>query len=338
MNEKKEVIHFLVEPKGTGLYKTTKSMGGTIIQSFRKLKKQDNIETIHCHSSLFSNELFKVSKWAKQKGYRLIYSPHGCFSAYNFIVPKMFRNIYDIRIKEYIEQFKPEIVTFTNFEKQIIQDKQVVKDNNIKVRTHKLKFELKLNKPNPNKKLRFLTVGRFSKQRTPIGFVKALIHKAEVGDFQGKEWEYIIVGSSKKNTLFEFGDVIKKCKRVVRKSKFKDHFKFIAETKNPEKYYRKCSIFLYNSEFESLSRPIIDAIRFGLQIISTKVGILNDIGTHNNFHDINNYEEDFGYLWDYTRVPEKEKYNLYICGKRNGEHKKEMVDNMTESFKKWCQE
>lgn len=131
---------------------------------------------------------------------------------------------------------------------------------------------------------RFLTVGRLSKEKNTKDIIKAfsMINNK-------KKLELIIVGD---------GYLRKELLALTRELQVENNVKFIGYTSEVSKYYELCDVFVFSSLNEGFPNVILEAMSFGMPIISYKfkAGIetiieKNKYGILVDLHDVNGLKE-----------------------------------------------
>ncbi len=134
-------------------------------------------------------------------------------------------------------------------------------------------------KKEPNKKVRFLFVGRF----VLVKNLKFLIKAFNIAYTKNKNIELILVGE---------GHLESSLKKLV-----KSDIKFVGFKQKEElaKEYQKADIFCIVSEYESFSIVTLEALASSLAIISSRVGylptLIKEYGLFITLHDINSLVE-----------------------------------------------
>lgn len=106
-----------------------------------------------------------------------------------------------------------------------------------------------------DKKFKFITIGRLSKEKNVIDCIKAF---ELISD---KNNELIIIGKGKQE---------KYLKKYVNKKGINKFVKFIGNTNNPYKYLNNSDLFIMTSLNEGFPNVVLEAMYYGLPIISYK--------------------------------------------------------------------
>lgn len=261
-----------------------------LLKVFLILKKY-KIDIIHSHDNTTSilSYLLKFFYFRKLK---IISHVHACNEwlkerGLKKILDKFFRNKYDFTIfcGEEVKKYYIENAKYTNFKKTVVLSNSI-----------EIKKEDRVYKKNINHKLRVGYIGRISKEKGLMDFVRALKEKKD----NLKNIEFIIIGTGEEENLI---------KQYLKDSDMDKYFNFIGFTSEVESYYNKIDILIVPSHTEALPMVILEAMANKILVLSMDVGSIKEV-----------INKDTGML------VEKENYKLFV------EKLLELIDLKAENY------
>jgi len=147
-------------------------------------------------------------------------------------------------------------------------------------------------------KLVLLFIGRIGRDRNVMPIIKAM------ESLNNKDIELRIVGGAEKRSDTEKPGYLKELKDYSKKKVLNVIFTGPKYNNELKKEYRNADIFVYTSLWENFGQTLLEAGAAGLPIISTPVGIANDLiiddktGYLVDFHDEKNIAEKIRLLQD----------------------------------------
>lgn len=179
--------------------------------------------------------------------------------------------------KKYIPDLD-EYIVLTNHEKMII-DKKFNINSTVIYNFNSFEHETtsKLDKK------QFIAVGRLVRAKGFDNLIKIFSKYSKLN----KEWTLKIIGSGKEQ---------KKLKKQIKKYELENRIQIIPFTNDIKKYYLESSIMLISSRWEGFGMTTIEAMEFGLPIISFDIPSIKEIGENNikliKKDDFNQYVEE----------------------------------------------
>jgi glycosyltransferase involved in cell wall biosynthesis len=243
------------------------------------------IDVIHAHS-FRSGEIVTSFRLAKKNNIPFILTPHGEIFSHLYIVPKLFKPLYygyDALIGKKIISKSDHIVCNSEYEKRQILKYNIPEEKITVIHPPKMIKNYLHNdcdhhnmKQKGDKKqiLKIISVARWSKNRrlNRIVNVAYKLHKKSI------PFEWSIIGGDEVNVnLGGFYGNLSKAKIFVHENNLP--VKFYGRQNESEiiGLLKEHHLFVYLSEYENYGQPIAEAILTGLPIISTPVGLVNDL-------------------------------------------------------------
>ena len=117
---------------------------------------------------------------------------------------------------------------------------------------------------------RFITVGRFSKEKNQQMMLRAFA-------------EFVDKGYSARLVMLGKGEEEENLKGLAKELGIDDKIDYVGYVNNVEDYLKKADVFLLSSHYEAQPLCVLEAMAAGLPIISTDVGGVSDVVTDNGF-------------------------------------------------------
>jgi len=137
---------------------------------------------------------------------------------------------------------------------------------------------------NRTDRIRLLFVGRICRDRNLMPIIKAL-------KLLGKDYELRIVGGVVKRTDTEKSGYMNELKKYVKNNKLNAVFTGPIYGDELKAEYRNADIFVYTSLWENFGQTILEAGAAGLPLVTTKVGIAEDLVTKETGHIVNSVNQ-----------------------------------------------
>lgn len=106
-----------------------------------------------------------------------------------------------------------------------------------------------------------LMIGRMDSPKNPISVIKALEH---IYSKYNVAYNMVFVGD---------GPKLKEYRDYACKTEIKDHIHFVGNESNPQNYYKAASLFAFASYSEGMPTVIIEAMMFGLPIVTSDTSV-----------------------------------------------------------------
>ena len=149
-------------------------------------------------------------------------------------------------------EFKREIKEYFNLNSTTVYNLMEPKSKILKLSRYRIKNSFFLNS---NKVLNILSVGRLVNQKDQITILKSLnLIKNK------KKFRFCLIGK---------GNEFNNLKNYINQNQLNDKVKIIGYKNNVYPYYLKSDLFVLSSLYEGLPNALIEALTFGLQIISS---------------------------------------------------------------------
>lgn len=230
-------------------------------------------DIIHCHSSAAGF----LGRIAIKNTIPTVFTAHGW--AFDKGTP-LLRRIVAILVEKAISKYCFKIICVSNFTKQEGLKWKVCEDKKMEVIYNGVSLA-EPDKPvvkNIQSKIKLIFVGRFSKQKNPLLFLKALVNLPE--DCR-KNLEISLIGNGPDKKKIE---------------KFIKNFKSLPKTEifstltpvEVKKYLAQSDVFVLITNWEGFPYTILEAMSCGLPVIASDVGGINEAVNEQNGILVNN--------------------------------------------------
>jgi len=242
--------------------------------SLGMLSHLKDFDIIHSHSyRSFQSDLGFLA--AKTKGKPFVINTHGTLLSYRYILKNP---LYSLPYVAY------DLLTLKSSARRadvvVVSSRQEYKEAiafgipRAKVRLVPVGIDIESYQPRhgePHDKLRLLFVGRISRNRNLDPILRALNYVKRVRLF--------IVGGEMRSSGLLKGEYLDELKRLALEWGVEGKVTFVGPVygQEPLQYYNKCDIFIYTSKYESFGQTILEAAAASLPVISTPVGVANEI-------------------------------------------------------------
>ncbi len=245
----------------------------------KKVLQKENYSLIHSHNyrNYLTNAAVGVAKKRKKP---VVLSVHGSLLNYQKMVDgvkrwpyKIYDSIFGRRELKYISKII--VNSKIEYESAIIFGIPKEKLEVIPVGINSLLYQKLIINEKNNEILKLLYVGRISPVRNLDPIIKAMKFVNNV--------KLRIVGKEVAHTGAGNVGYYDKLKRLVTDLNLNSKIEFVGAKYGEEllNEYKNSDIFIYTSFVENFGQPILEAAATGLPIISTPVGIANDIVINN---------------------------------------------------------
>ena len=250
--------------------------------SFLKIISKIEVDIIHLHGFMsFQTDCGAIVGFLRN--IPVILTPYGSLLGYEHLHSSFFSKIpYHIH----------NIITFklaTRLSKEIISTSKSEFQDCIKFGIERKKIELiplsfSPHGNIPEKKLsnrkKILFVGRI----VPLKNLEVLLKSIRILKEEIPDIEFIIVGDEIAGRLQGDDGYKQKLMLLVDELKIKDHVRFEGWKTGIElwKIYQESDLFVFASTYENFGLPLLEAASFGIPLISTDVGVAQDIIGKNN--------------------------------------------------------
>ena len=106
-----------------------------------------------------------------------------------------------------------------------------------------------------------LMIGRMDNPKNPVGVIKALEY---VYSRYNKTYHMVFVGD---------GPKLNQYKEYANHTQIKEFIHFVGNEMNPQNYYKAASLFAFSSYSEGMPTVIIEAMTFGLPIVTSDTSV-----------------------------------------------------------------
>lgn len=104
-------------------------------------------------------------------------------------------------------------------------------------------------------------IGRMDNPKNPVGVIKALEY---VYSRYNKTYHMVFVGD---------GPKLNQYKEYANHTQIKEFIHFVGNEMNPQNYYKAASLFAFSSYSEGMPTVIIEAMTFGLPIVTSDTSV-----------------------------------------------------------------
>ncbi|MDD2907164.1 MAG: glycosyltransferase family 4 protein [Candidatus Gracilibacteria bacterium] len=248
----------------------TKNKFSFPLLSIKKIIKQNNIDTIHCHlaKSQIMGALLKILFFPKIK---LVFHEHGEIFEEAKIYPFLM-NLFRKKVDIYI--------AVSNATKQKILEKTKFKESKIKLlynfvdldKFKKIKdFDLKAERKKYGLDKDDFVLGFASRLYEAKGYIDYL-EAAKILIDKGYNFKFLIAGEGKdKEKIIEY----------ILNNRLQNNIKYIGYIKKMNNFYNTIDCFIFPSHRESLGLTGIEANACGVPVIASNIEGLNEIMINN---------------------------------------------------------
>lgn len=222
----------------------------SFVKRFKKALLNENADVINCHL----HTIFYVNLFAKKLNIPIFHTVHN-------VANIDLRKLYRFLIKKNVRNGK---ITLIGISDKIADSaKKVYRTNNCIVIYNGI-----LMPPNYNciskKEYDFINVGRFTEQKNQLLLLKAfnlIFHN-------NHDLKLLLVGRGESfDELLRFKETLESSNNIT----------LVTDCDNPHGYYQKSKIFVLSSIYEGNPISILEAMSYGLPVISTSVGGVPDV-------------------------------------------------------------
>jgi len=260
--EKENLIKFGVKDTPTNLDKITLKRIISLIHLYFKSKKilrKIKPDIVHSHSVDMG---YVLSKACRKLEIPVVHTCHGVtFNDKRFSFVKKILDKFLLKHSKFKLIITCDANSVKDFDKEKIKNTIYI-PNGVNL--------LKAKRKSESKKLKFISVGRLEEQKGLIYLIESVREIVK----ENKDIEILLVGEgAKKDELLE----------KIKEYKLDNYFNFIGSKTNEEvmKLYTESDIFILSSVWEGLPIALLEAMSFGLPVVTTNVGGISKICSNN---------------------------------------------------------
>lgn len=264
----------------------------------RRIIKKLSPDLIHAHSSKAGILGRLVGKSLKIP---VVFTAHGW--AFTEGVPEKRRRLY-IKIERFIAKFTNQIITVSNYDKNLALKNHVGNDTLITTVHNGIPTIEKLPRlTSENKLVKLVMVARFDTPKNQKFLIKAL---SEIKDLS---WSMDFIGD---------GPSINQSKELVHDLNLSDKINFLGACSDVSERLINSDVFILISDWEGLPLTILEAMRSGLPVIATNVGGIPEAVEHGETGLLVNINDSINLIDSIRKLIESPdmRRNMGRCGEK----------------------